>query len=47
MAALRKESLDRVQKMLTAEQKKTWKELTGTAFEIQRSQGRRGQQRQQ
>jgi hypothetical protein len=47
VAALRKESLDRVQKMLTAEQKKTWKELTGAAFEIQRSQGRRGQQLQQ
>jgi hypothetical protein len=46
MTALRKESLEKIQKMLTADQKKTWKELTGEPFEIQRGQGR-GQQRPQ
>src|SRR5262249_19273431 len=47
MTAIRKESLDRIQKLLTADQKKTWKDLTGDAFTIQRPQGRRGQQQQQ
>jgi len=45
-AAMRKETMDRVQKLLTADQKKTWKDLTGDPFEIQRPQGRRQQQQQ-
>ena len=47
LAAIRKDSLDRVQKLLTPDQKKTWKDLTGDAFTIVRTQGRRGQQQQQ
>jgi hypothetical protein len=47
LAAIRKESLDRVQKLLNADQKKTWKEMTGEPFTIVRPQGRRGQQQQQ
>jgi hypothetical protein len=43
-AAMRKENMEKVQKLLTADQKKTWKDLTGDAFEIQRPQGRRQQQ---
>jgi hypothetical protein len=46
MVAIRKESLDRAQKLLTPDQKKTWKDLTGDAFTIVRPQGRRGQQQQ-
>jgi len=44
MTALRKESMEKVQKLLNADQRKTWKDLTGDAFEIQRPQGRRQQQ---
>jgi len=47
LTAIRKESLERVQKLLNADQKKSWKELTGDTFTIQRPQGRRGQQQQQ
>jgi len=47
MATLRKETMERVQKLLTADQKKTWKDLTGDTFEIQRGQGRRQQQQQE
>lgn len=47
MTALRKESMERVQKMLSADQKKAWKDLTGDAFEIQRGQGQRGPGRRQ
>jgi hypothetical protein len=47
MATLRKETLERVQKLLTADQKKVWKDLTGDTFEIQRGQGRRQQQQQE
>jgi hypothetical protein len=46
MATLRKETMERVQKLLTADQKKAWKDLTGDPFEIQRGQGRRQQQQQ-
>lgn len=41
MAALRKETMEKVQKVLNDTQKKTWKELTGEPFELQRGQGRR------
>jgi len=34
MTTLRKESLDKVVAVLTADQKKTWKELTGEPFEV-------------
>jgi hypothetical protein len=47
MAAIRKESFDRVQKLLNADQKKTWKDMTGDTFTLVRPQGRRGQQQQQ
>src|SRR5260221_249101 len=39
MTALRKESLEKIQKMLTADQKKTWKDMTGDPFENQRGPG--------
>ena len=50
MAAMRKETLDRVTSVLTDDQKKTWKEMTGASFEIKfdfppggpRGGGRRG-----
>jgi hypothetical protein len=35
LAALRKESMERIQSVLTAAQKTTWKELTGEPFEVQ------------
>jgi hypothetical protein len=34
MAALRKETMDKVTSVLTEDQKKTWKEMTGQPFEI-------------
>jgi len=39
--ALRKDSLEKVTKILTDDQKKTWKEMTGKHFEFQRGAGRR------
>jgi len=47
MATLRKETMEKVQKLLTADQKKAWKDLTGDTFEIQRPQGGRRQQQQE
>jgi flagellar biosynthesis/type III secretory pathway chaperone len=41
LAALRKETLGKVQSVLTADQVKTWKDLTGDPFEVQ-FQRRRG-----
>ena len=34
IAAMRKETLDKVQSVLTADQKKTWKDMTGDPFEV-------------
>jgi len=45
MTALRKETMEKVQNVLTSEQKKTWKDMTGKPFEIKvefRGRGRRG-----
>jgi hypothetical protein len=42
IAAIRKETMEKAQKVLNGDQKKTWKELTGDPFELQRGQGRRG-----
>jgi hypothetical protein len=36
IAALRKETLEKVQAVLTDDQKKTWKDMTGEAFEVVR-----------
>jgi hypothetical protein len=41
MTALRKETMEKVQAVLTDDQKKTWKDLTGDAFELVRAQRRR------
>jgi hypothetical protein len=43
MATLRKETTDKIQAVLTGEQKTTWKELTGEPFEVRLGQRRRGQ----
>jgi Spy/CpxP family protein refolding chaperone len=42
MAALTKESMEKVNAVLTEDQKKTWKEMTGAPFEMMRFPGRRG-----
>jgi hypothetical protein len=42
MAAMRKQTLDKVQALLTDEQKKSWKELTGEPFELRATPRRRG-----
>jgi hypothetical protein len=47
IAALRKEANDKVQAVLTDEQKAKWKELTGAPFQLQMGGRRRGGQRQQ
>jgi hypothetical protein len=46
MAALRKSTMDRIAALLTADQKQTWKEMTGQPFEVQfqGGRGRRGGQ---
>jgi hypothetical protein len=36
MTALRKETLDKIQAVLTDDQKKSWKDLTGAPFELVR-----------
>ena len=43
MAAMRKETLDKVQAVLTADQKKSWKDMTGDPFEVQFQRRRGGQ----
>ena len=44
MTAMRKASMERVTAILTAQQKETWKEMTGSAFEVQMGGRRRGGQ---
>src|SRR2546422_425559 len=41
--ALRKETMEKIQSVLTEEQKKTWKDMTGEPFQV-RTAGRRGGQ---
>jgi hypothetical protein len=41
ITALRKETLEKIQAVLTDDQKKTWKDLTGDPFELVRTQRRR------
>jgi hypothetical protein len=41
LTALRKETAEKVQAVLTDDQKKTWKDLTGEPFEVTRGQRRR------
>jgi hypothetical protein len=45
MAALRKQTTDKVQSLLTEDQKKSWKELTGEPFAMQAGARRRQQDR--
>ena len=50
VAAIRKETMDKVTSVLTEDQKKTWKEMTGQPFEVKYEAptgGRRGQGRAQ
>jgi hypothetical protein len=44
MATLRKATMERISAVLTADQKQTWKEMTGQPFEVQMQRGRRGGQ---
>jgi hypothetical protein len=41
LASLRKETMDKVQAVLTDDQKKAWKDMTGDSFEVARGQRRR------
>ncbi len=43
MTSLRKESMERIQSVLSAEQKKTWKDMTGDPFEVTFQRRRGGQ----
>jgi Spy/CpxP family protein refolding chaperone len=43
IATLRKETMDKVQAVLTDDQKKQWTDMTGSPFEMPRFGGRRGQ----